>query len=368
MTDYLEKYGIPRFINAHDTITLYGGSRIGDEAYEAMKQISSCFTDILLLQELLGERIARLTHNEAAYIAGSASGALQLCCAAVMCRDDAYGYRRLPDTSGLRDEIIVLHGQYHCYVKAMESAGGKIRLTGDADEVLLEDLGGSIHEKTAAVLYTAAQPFQHASPSLEDTIKIAHEKGIAVIVDAAAQLPPVSNLWTFCEKGADMVIFSGGKSLMGPQTSGLIVGKKEWIERCIAYGAPNHGICRSSKASRESMIGLCAAIESYMEKDHEKERAFWSDLVDRMSEKLAGEFYYPVRRESGSVGQSYPRLFLDLKPGIQAEEIRGEMYKRHIFVGCDKKENQIYISPQNLTEKESEKVIEALLEVAEELQ
>lgn len=364
MTDYLEKYGIPRFINAHDTITLYGGSRMGHEVYEAMEQISSCFTDILLLQKILGQRIAELTHNEAAYIAGSASAALQLCCAVAMCRDDAYSYRKLPDTNGLRDEVIVLHGQYHCYVKAMESAGGKIKLVGDADEVLLGDLEGSIGDKTAAVLYTAAQPFQHTSLPLEDVIKIAHKKKIMVIVDAAAQLPPVSNLWTFCEKGADLVIFSGGKSLMGPQTSGIIVGKKEWIQRCIAYGAPNHGICRSAKTSRESMIGLCIALETYMAKDHEKEKVFWSEMVDRMAEKLSGSIYHPMREEYGSVGQDYPRLFLKLEQGMEAEWIRNEMYKKCIFVGCDKRANMISISPQNLTLEESEKVVEALLKVA----
>lgn len=363
--DYLEKYGIPRFINAHDTITLYGGSRMSKEVFEAMEQMSSCFTDILLLQKILGERIAKLTHNEAAYIAGSASGALLLCGAAAMCGDDAYRYRRLPDTEGIKDQILVLHGQYHCYVKALEGAGAKIGLVGDADEVLPGDLWHSIDEKTAAILYTTAQPFQKASLSLRETIEIAHKKDVPVIVDAAAQLPPASNLWIFTEMGADMVIFSGGKSLMGPQASGLIVGKREWIRRCISYGSPNHGICRSAKISREAMIGLCVAMESYMEWDHEKERERWSDMVDQMAGALKGEMYHPVRIESGSVGQTYPRLVLELGKGAMAEDVRERMYQRHIFVGCDKKENRIYISPQNLTEVEWKQVVGAFKEIEE---
>lgn len=358
--NYLEKYGIPRFINAHDTITLYGASRMSDQVYEAMHQISSCFTDILELQKILGKKIAQMTHNEGAYIAGSAAGALQLAAAVAMCEDDEYAYRRLPDTDMCKDEIIILHGQYHCYVTAMESAGAKLKLIGDADEVILDDLDRSIGCKTAAVLYTSAQPFQKASPSLEAIVEITHRHHIPVIVDAAAQLPPVSNLWTFCERGADMVIFSGGKSLMGPQTSGLIVGKQQYMKRCIRYGSPNHGICRSSKTSREDMIGLCVAIEEYLAKDHEKEYEKWSNMADQMATKLKTDDCQPIRVESGSVGQTYPRVFLNLKGGIDAKDLQKKMYEHHIFVGCSSKENQIYLSPQNMTEEECDIVIKTL--------
>lgn len=366
--DYLRKYGIPQFINAHDTITLYGASRMSGEVYEAMRQISSCFTDMILLQRILGERIASVTHNEGAYIANSAAGAIQLCCAAAMCGDDAFCYRRLPDTSQCRNEVIVLHGQYHCYVKAAESTGAKIILVGDADGVLLEDFEKSIGEKTAAVIYTTAQPFQAASISLAEAADVAHKKGVPVIVDGAAQLPPVSNLWSFCEQGGDMVIFSGGKSIMGPQTSGLILGKKEYIERCIQYGSPNHGICRSSKTSRESMIGLCVALESYVAKDHCREYNIWSDFCDRFIKELPGGIYKPFKVEQGSVGQDYPRVFLSLAKGVRAKYIQEKMYQKRIFIGCDQKTNQIYISPQNLTDRECGQVIKALREVEKELE
>ena len=361
--DYLKKYGIPKFINAHDTITLYGGSRMSGEIYRAMEQISSCFTDMILLQRILGERIAEMTHNEGAYIAGSAAGALQLCAAVAMCREDAYCYRKLPDTENCRKEILVLHGQYHCYLKAMEAAGARLKLVGDADEVILEDLEREIGERTAAIVYTPAAPFRRLSPELEEVAEIARRKGCLLIVDAAAQLPPVSNLWTFCERGADLAIFSGGKSLMGPQTSSLIVGKKEYIELCIQYGSPNHGICRIAKTSRESMIGLCVAVEAYMERDHEKEYAAWSAMADRMVEMLAVGRYRPRRVETGSVGQTYPRVFIELSDGLSAGDVQKKMYRKRIFVGADVKANQIYLSPQNLTEEECDAVIRALLEV-----
>ena len=158
--------------------------------------------------------------------------------------------------------------------------------------------------------------------------EIVRRKECLLIVDAAVQLPPVSNLWTFCVRGADLVIFSGGKSLMGPQTSSLIVGKK-----------------------------------AYMERDHEKEYAAWSAMADRMVEMLAVGRYRPRRVETGSVGQTYPRVFIELSDGLSAGDVQKKMYRKRIFVGADVKANQIYLSPQNLTEEECDAVIRALLEV-----
>ena len=109
MRDYLQEYGIERYINAHDTITLYGASRMAESTLEAVRQVSGCFVDIVQMQRALGERIAAMTHNEAAYIANCAAGALQLCAAVCMAGDSEAAYRRLPDTTGLRSEIIVLH-------------------------------------------------------------------------------------------------------------------------------------------------------------------------------------------------------------------------------------------------------------------
>ena len=361
MRDYLQEYGIERYINAHDTITLYGASRMAESTLEAVRQVSGCFVDIVQMQRALGERIAAMTHNEAAYIANCAAGALQLCAAVCMAGDSEAAYRRLPDTTGLRSEIIVLHAQHNCYDKAVEAAGARLRIVGDADETLPFMLEDGITEATAAVLYCPASIYRRGSLPLKEVVRIAHARGIPVIVDAAAQLPPRENLWAFTQAGADMAVFSGGKTLCGPQTSGLIVGTRAMIDRCIRFGAPMHGICRSAKASRESMIGLCAAIESYMAQDAQQEKARLGAMVDRLVEVMRRyPIYSPYRVEQGSVGQDYPRAFAHLECGVTAKEMAAYMRSRRIFIGTDERENTLYISPLNLTEQECGEVCAAL--------
>lgn len=365
--DYLTEFGIERYINAHDTITLYGASRMADNALEAARQAAGSFVDIVQMQRALGERIAKLTNNEAAYIANCAAGGISLCAAVAIAKDSDYAYKCLPDTTGLADEIIVLHSQHHCYDKALEAVGAKIRLVGDADEVLEFDLEHCITEKTAAVFYTPASTFRRGSLSLERTAEIAHKKGVPVIVDAAAQLPPVSNLWTYVQRGGDMVVFSGGKTLCGPQASGLIVGKKEYIERCIRFGSPMHGICRGNKVSREEMIALCVAIENYVTMDHDAEKARCSGIVDRVIAAMKkNPVLDPYRVETGSVGQDYPRAFAKVRAPYTPQMVVSAMRQKRVFVGTDAMHDAIYISPLNLTEEECGVVCALLEEIVPE--
>lgn len=368
MIDYLKRYGIAPFINAHDTITLYGGSRISAETREAMAQISRCFVDMEALQRVLGDHIAEATGNEGAYLTNGAAGGIQLCAAVCLAGGSDYAYRSLPETQG-RDTVVVLHGQHNCYDKALEAAGARIRLVGDADEVLPFDLEGSLDERAAAVLYCPALPFARASLPLGQVVEIAHRRGVPVIVDAAAQLPPVENLWRYTRDArADMAIFSGGKTLCGPQASGLIVGKRRYIEDCHRFGAPQHGICRVAKTSREDMIGLCVALDQYLSADQAALTAALSARVDRILEAMsASPLYAPWRVEHGSVGQTYPRAFARIAAPHTAREVADAMRRRGIFIGIDAATGAVYLSPQNLTDEECETVCAALAEVAREL-
>lgn len=369
MKNYLNEYGIRPYINAHDTITLYGASRMSEETWEAMRQISHCFVDLPKLQRILGERIAALTHNEAAYLTNGAAGAVQLCAAVCMAKGDEYLYKCLPEVKGGPDEIIILHSQHNCYSKSLEAAGAKLRLVGDADEVLPFDLRASITERTAAIFYCPAATFRRGSLPLDETVAIAHERNVPVIVDAAAQLPPVENLWEYTGTGADMVIFSGGKTLCGPQTSGLIVGKREYIRDCQRFGAPEHGVCRSAKSSKESMIGLCVAIEQYLKADQEEISRRLYALTQRMLEAMEGcVLYDPYRVDHGSVGQTYPRAFAHIRAPYHPSDVVNAMKQRGIFVGTDRMEDAIYLSPLNLTDEECGQVCAALREVAKELE
>ena len=363
--DIFNEIGIKKMINAHDTYTVYGGSRMAENTLESMKQISRHFVDLEELQRSLGKKIAEITHNEAAYITNGASGGILLCSCICMAKGDMYHYSKLPDTSGMANEIIVMRAQRNAYDKAMEASGAKVIEVGDADETLEFELEGCMSERTAAVFYFASALYERGSMKLEKTIEIAHNHKIPVVVDAAAQLPPVENLWNYTKMGADLVIFSGGKTLCGPQDSGLILGRKDLIEDCIRFGAPVHGICRSSKTSRESMAGLYTALKNYLTLDHEKNNADLLTRVRTIEEKLKDchSILQMNIKDRGPVGQTYPRLFIALKAECKAEEVIKKLHDNGIYAGEDRHSNSIYISPLNLTDEEAEHVKEKLYEL-----
>lgn len=360
-----EKLNIKKYINAHDTYTVYGGSRIDSDIIDAMTQISKHFVNIHDLQRNLGKRIANMSKNEAAYITNGAAGALQLCAAVCLASGNIANYYKLPDTNGVKSEIIMLKCQRNAYDKSVLTTGAKIIEVGDADETFDWDIINRINDNTAAIFYFPSDNYKRASLPLEQVIKVAHDKGIPVVVDAAAQLPPVENLWNYTQMGADMVIFSGGKTLSGPQDSGIIVGKAKYIDDCIRFGAPAHGICRSSKASRESMVGLYVAIEKYLRLDQCANKQRLHKILDEFESKLSDiDILKFTRINKGPVGQDYPRLFCRINDRITASEIAERMEKMDIgiYVGVEEDTNSIYISPLNLNNEEVSIVIESLKE------
>lgn len=362
---FYEENGIAPYINAHDTYTVYGGSRMADNTLQAMKEAAASFVDLKQMQIQLGKKAAELTQNEAAYFTNGAAGALLLCACVCIAEDSEYYYRKLPEIKGRKREIIVMRAQRNAYDAALAASGADIIEIGDADETLEMELEGSISEKTAAVVYFASTLYQRGSLSLEKILLIAGKYGVPVIVDAAAQLPPKENLQKFTKAGADMVIFSGGKTLCGPQDSGLILGKKKWIERCIQFGAPEHGICRVSKTSREAMAGLYTALENYVLQDEEERDQELRDILRRISQKLE-KVEKEIRLEIieyGPVGQTYPRLFCYLPKEKDTEEIVKRMREKHIYIGEERADKVVYLSPLNLTKEEADIVGEELVQI-----
>ena len=353
--DIFQELGVRRCINAHDTYTIYGGSRMAPLTLRAMEEIAGAFVDMDELQGILGDRTAEMTRNEGAYFTNGASGGVLLAACVCMTKGNPYHYGKLPDTQNLPNEFIVMRAQRNAYDKAIETSGAKIVEIGDADETLEFELEGRISEKTAGIFYFASTLYQRGSLSLKKTIETAHKKGIPVVVDAAAQLPPVENLWRFTEMGADMVIFSGGKTLCGPQDSGLILGKREYIQNCRKFGSPAHGICRSCKTSREAMAGLYMAVKQYCSLDHEKNKEEMNRRNITIQNKIKGKDSVLRTRivPKGPVGQDYPRMFCELKQKGKAEETAVKMRENGIFIGIIPQENTIYISPLNLTDEEA---------------
>lgn len=268
-----------------------------------------------------------------------------------MTQGDLYTYRRLPEYVPEKNEIIVMKAQRNAYDTAIKASGASVIEVGDADETLEFELRGSINYKTAGIFYFLSDKYKRGSMPLEKVIEIGREYDIPVVVDAAACLPPKENLWGLTKLGADMVIFSGGKTLKGPMDSGFIVGKKCYIDMFQKIGFPNHGICRSSKTSKEAMVGLYTAIKEYLVLDEEQEYSKQLQMLDEIASKILPYKYETYIVHNGPVGQKYPRLFVKLLNENQASLVKDKMYQCGIYIGSE--EQNIYISPLNLTDKEA---------------
>lgn len=325
MTTNYESLGVRPVINAFATLTRLGGSRIPPEVLEAMQAAAGCFVDIHELQRRAGERIAALTHNEAAYISSGAAGGLALSAAACMTCGDPALVQVFPDVAGprVRSEIIVQRGHRNGYDYALRQIGARIV------EVGRDDLEAAITPRTAAVFWFQGAMTSADDLPLPDVIAIAHGRGLPVVVDAAAQLPPASNLWNFTHMGADMAIFSGGKDLRGPQSSGLILGRREWIEACRLHGNPNTGVGRPMKVGKEEMLGLVAAVERYLSLDHDARERSCEETVQTWCAALNTQAGITAARAfPNEAGQPLPRCLVKVdaaQAGISRDAVVAQL-------------------------------------------
>jgi L-seryl-tRNA(Ser) seleniumtransferase len=241
------------------------------------------------LHERAGQVIADLTGSEAGYVTSGAAAGLVLATAACMTGSNPAAIQQLPDTEGLKNEVVIHKAHSNHYNRMMRLAGAKIREVGyGAHRTLPWQLECALNEKSAAIVYVVAQFLvSRTALHLKEVVRIARAKGVPVIVDAANELPPVSNLRKFIEMGADLVIFSGGKDLQGPQPSGFICGRQDLIAACAQNGAPNHGIGRPMKVGKEEIVGLVAALQRYVRLDHQARIARWEQKVALIVDGLA---------------------------------------------------------------------------------
>ncbi len=366
--DIYDELGVRKIINGNATLTRLGGSIMPRVVLDAMSQASRHFVDMDELQDRVGKRIARITRNEAAYVSSGAAAGLVLGTAACMTGLDPEKRSRLPFTEGMKNEVIVhRHGRVE-YDFAVRQAGGRLVEIGGPDVTEPEEMESAISDRTAAIMYFYNPSRMHFQVPLETGIEIAHSQGVPVIVDAAAQLPPVENLWRFTGMGADLALFSGGKGLCGPQPSGLILGRRELIDACAFNACPRHFIGRPMKVGKEEVVGLLAAVEWYLGLNHE---AIAEDY-ERQVRFLVKQFDDPptttARRSFPSeAGQPMPRAEIILNEqvlGMGRDRVlellrRGEPAIDLAPAG----EDGVYVNPQTLKPGEAEIIAERLRQV-----
>jgi D-glucosaminate-6-phosphate ammonia-lyase len=289
-----ESLGVEPIVNAIGTFTRLGGSLMPPEVVQSMQEAARHFVCMEQLQHAAGRAIAEMTGAESAYVTSGAQAALVLSIASCMTGLDAARMDRLPDTAGMKNEVVMAKFHRNHYDHAVEAAGGKIVEAGGDDECRPEDIEAAIDDRTAAILYL---PWREEELALAEVVRLAHRHGVPVVVDAAGCCDEPRNLTRFTATGADLVCWSGGKYIRGPQASGFACGRSELIS-AIAWQhldmdftprvwtaprelldpdrleyVPRQGIGRGYKAGKEEIVGLVTALRLYFQRDHVVEKA-----------------------------------------------------------------------------------------------
>ncbi|HUV90631.1 MAG TPA: hypothetical protein VMY80_13325 [Anaerolineae bacterium] len=325
MVNVYEELGVEQIINAAGTLTALGGSLLLPEVNDAMLAASRSFVDVHELHLAAGRRIAELVGVEAAHVCAGAAAGITLMAAACMTGTDPDKVNRLPDTSGMKHRFVVQRAHRNPFDQALRLAGGEFVEVGpDADELVAAldsapstdgtpstDGAPSVDGGVAAVYHTVAWFCVREALPLAQVAEVAHQAGVPVIVDAAAEVPPVENLTRFIQEGANLVAFSGGKAIRGPQSSGFLLGTKDLIEACRLNDNPHMAIGRPMKVSKEEIAGLVKALECYVAKDHAAEMATWERRVAHVIGVLSGLPYVrAIRQLPSGVGQQIPHVAL----------------------------------------------------------
>jgi L-seryl-tRNA(Ser) seleniumtransferase len=344
MSSFLDRLGVPRRINAAGTLTRLGGSLMAPEVLEAMREAASSSVDMAELQSAASRRIAALTGAEAGLVTSGASAGLTLAAAACLAGWDAARMAALPDSRGMPARVLMLRTHRNSYDHALRLAGAQIVDVGHNDRgtgagvrgVEPWEIESAIDAQTAAFVFVAGAS---GGASLPAVAEVMHRHGLPLIVDAAAQLPPASNLRRFVAEGADLVVFSGGKAIGGPQASGLLIGRRALVGSALLQmmdmdvhpatwapaalvdtgrlrGTPLHGIGRGFKVGKEEIAGLLRALERFAARDEAAQVDAWTRRLRTIAEGLRGQPLLQVElREAGPGGRAVPGLMLTVVAG-----------------------------------------------------
>ncbi len=277
----IEELGVRTFINAAGTFTALTGSLMRPEVVAAMQVAARQYVKLEELQDAVGKRIAELLRCESAMVTAGCASALSLSTAACVAGKDPAQIRRIPDTTGMKNEVVVQKTHRVGYDHAIRNAGVKL-----VEVETRQQMEAAITDKTAMMFFlNLADP--KGKIHHEEFVEIARSHSIPTLIDAAADIPPVENLWRFTKLGFDLVAFSGGKGLRGPQSSGLLLGRKDLIDAAKLSNVPNGDtLCRTNKVNKEEIIGMLVALESYLKEDHAAVWKEWEDRCHRIIDAL----------------------------------------------------------------------------------
>jgi len=367
-----DKLGVKRVINAWGTLTSLGGSIMLPEVIEAMNEAAKAFVNMEELHEKAGRIIAKITGAEAAYVTSGAAAALVLAAAACMTGDDPEKMARIPYIEGFKNEIIVPEIQYNPYCRNLAIPCARIIRVGTKEGYSLEDIENAITDKTVAIAFVFFTSKRYCDmEALKEVVKIGKKHRIPVIVDAAAELPPIENLRDIVATGADLVAFSGGKDIRGPNDTGFIIGRADLIKAIAAHGCPHQYMGRPMKVSKEQIVGLVVALQHYTPEAVEARRRRWEEIVEYFIKELSSEHVkvekiVPDPKKHEYSAQGWPRArvtFDEERLGITAKEINDLLRDGNPAIYAPQSNNHIVLNPQCLQDGEEKIIVKRIKEI-----
>jgi uncharacterized pyridoxal phosphate-dependent enzyme len=279
--DYYQKLGVTPFINAAGTYTVLSASTMPDEVQAAIALAARQPVNLNELLEASGTYLAKQLRCEAALVTAGAAAALVLGTAACVTAGNDQSILEIPvDMAGLKNEVLVQKGHRYGYDHALRNCG--IRFV---EVETLEEYERAFTDRTAMAHFFNAG---NGKISREDWVRVAHQHGVPCFNDAAADVPPISNLWNYTQMGFDLVTFSGGKGLRGPQCSGLLLGRKDLIEAAKKNNSPNSNtIGRGMKVAKEEIVGLVAAVDWFLKQDDAAMESEYRNRADRIAKHVS---------------------------------------------------------------------------------
>ena len=279
-----EELGVKTVINCQGTMTVLGGSILRPELEAVMAQAGRHFVHIADLEVAAGKRIAemlKLPEGYTALVTSGAAAAMQSGLAGILTGDSEQFIKQIPDLTGMKSEVIIQKSHRNPFDHQLRTTGVKLIVIETRDE-----LRRAVNERTAMMHFTnLANPAGQIK--VEEWVQLAKQYKIPCMNDAAADTPPVSHLWDYANMGYDLVTFSGGKAMRGPQCAGLLIGRKDLVANALLNNSPHEDtIGRSQKVGKEEIIGMVKALELYLNEDHEVLWKQWQDQLESISRQV----------------------------------------------------------------------------------
>lgn len=366
--DIYAEIGVRKVINAYGTVTPYGGSLLEPTVLDAMCEAARSFVDVSELSAKAGRSIARMLGFSDGLVVGGAAAGLSLATAAALCGPEPALGRRLPDFTGPRREIVVHRSQRTNWTQAVRIVGATVTEFGTELGATVEELLNALSERTAAIVYYA----DHApdkSLTVEAVCHHARQKGVPVIVDAAACVPPLRGLRRYEEWGAAVTLVSGGKLLGGPASTGLALGSAAYVDSMRLLASPHESVGRAMKVGKEDVAGLFRAVQVAVARDEDACVRAWKARALRLGEGLrlpAGLTWRCVDQgEDDVLPRLVPRVYVEWQPshGLRAEAVAEALLASDPSIAVAAEGTTLRLNPMTLSDDDVPVVIDRVNQV-----